>query len=139
MNKKILFSLLLVGLLVVQFAPVAVLADEEIPDRCTMRADVNTRLMSSCPIKGDECLFSDDKCGICCLLSSVLYATDIIFMGLIALVVVFVLLGAFTIVTAGGASEKVNTGRNYILYAGVGLAAALLARAVPALVKYIIG
>jgi len=139
MNKKFLFSLLLVGLLAVQFAPVAVLADEEVPGSCTMRADVENRLMSDCPPKGDNCPFDDDECGICCLLSSVLYATDIIFMGLIALVVVFVLLGAFTIVTAGGASEKVNTGRNYILYAGVGLAAALLARAVPALVKYIIG
>ena len=194
MNKKFLFSLLLIGLLAVQFAPMVVLAacdsphdehscpldpqgcewdsatgtcipaggggggggsaeDEGIPSECTIRTDVKNRLMDGCPPKKNEnegipgtCSYDegstyyyDGVCGICCLLSSILYVTDLVFMGLIALVVVFVLLGAFTIVTAAGASEKVNTGRNYILYAGVGLAAALLARAVPALVKYIIG
>ncbi len=163
MNKKILFGLLLIGLLAVQFAPLSVLAEDAvIPGFCTMRADVNGRLMKACPVKkgdvatgtpvGDtrtgKCYYEgetgdteyyDGVCGICCLLSGVLYATDIIFTGLVALVIVFVLMGAFAIVTAAGAAEKVNKGRDYILYAGIGLGAALLARAVPALVKFILG
>ncbi|MBL7150200.1 MAG: hypothetical protein ISS84_01040, partial [Candidatus Pacebacteria bacterium] len=52
---------------------------------------------------------------------------------------VFVILGAIFLLTAAGAPERIATGRNYIIYAIVGLAVGFLAKAVPNLVKLILG
>jgi len=51
---------------------------------------------------------------------------------------IFVLLGAFSILTAGGSSDKINKGRDYILWAAIGFAVALLAKAVPGIVKFLL-
>ena len=56
-----------------------------------------------------------------------------------ALVGVMVILGAFTLTTAAGSPEKINKGKDYILYAAIGLIVALLAKAVPALIKSLLG
>jgi len=52
---------------------------------------------------------------------------------------VMVILGAFTLTTAAGSPEKINKGKDYILYAAIGLIVALLAKAVPALIKSLLG
>jgi hypothetical protein len=64
---------------------------------------------------------------------------DYIFIFIVTVVMIFVMLGAFSILTAAGDPEKITSGRNYIIYAAVGMAVAFLARAVPALVKAILG
>jgi len=56
-----------------------------------------------------------------------------------AIVAIIVIWGGLTIVTAGGDPSKVSTGRSYIIYAMVGFALALLSKAIPALVRSILG
>ena len=51
----------------------------------------------------------------------------------------FIIWGAFTLVTAAGAPDKVSSGRNYIIYALIGLAVALLAKALPSIVEALLG
>jgi hypothetical protein len=75
------------------------------------------------------------KWGILCLLNTVMTVTDWVFYALIVITAFLVILGGFTIATAGGDPSRVDTGKNYILYAMIGLAVALLSRAIPAMVK----
>jgi cytochrome bd-type quinol oxidase subunit 2 len=42
---------------------------------------------------------------------------------------IFIMLGGYSIITAGGSAEKVETGRRWILYAIVGLVVILIAEA----------
>jgi phosphoglycerol transferase MdoB-like AlkP superfamily enzyme len=58
---------------------------------------------------------------------------------LLVVAALFIVLAAFTFVTAGGDPEKINTARNQVLYALIGVGVALLAWGLVALVKKIIG
>jgi len=49
-----------------------------------------------------------------------------------------IVVGAFNIITAGGAPDKVTAGRNYILYALIGMVVAFFAKAIPAIVAALI-
>ena len=80
-----------------------------------------------------------DSWGMICLLNSLYTIVDWVFLILVGVAGIWVLMGAFTLLTAGGNAEKVTTGRNYILYAAIGLAVALLAKAVPGIVKVVMG
>jgi type IV secretory pathway VirB2 component (pilin) len=51
--------------------------------------------------------------------------------------VIFIILGGYTIITAGGSTEKVETGKRWILYAIVGLVVILIAEALARLACYI--
>ena len=134
MLKKV-FTALLLGCLVMGIVlPQVVLAQEEVPDSCTIRRNPK---ITGCPTSGD-CPYTNELCGMCCLISTIYYTTDWLFTILITLVIIFVLWGGFEILMAAGAPEKISGGRNRIIYAAVGLAVALLARAVPAIVKYMI-
>ena len=77
--------------------------------------------------------------GMCCILDAVYTVTDWIFVALMVVVGLLIAWGGFTIATAGGAPDKVAAGRNFILYALIGLAVALLARALPAVVRALLG
>ncbi len=77
--------------------------------------------------------------GVSCMFNTIYTIIDWIFIIVMVLVVVFVILGAFTFLTSAGDPEKTKTARNYILWASIGLAVALLARAVPSIVSAIIG
>ncbi len=78
------------------------------------------------------------KWGIICLLNSIITITNWIFYILVVMTGFLVILGGFTIATAGGDPSNVDKGKNYILYAMVGLAVALLSRAIPAVVKALV-
>jgi hypothetical protein len=54
---------------------------------------------------------------------------------IISISVIMILVGAFYFVTAGGDEDKVETAKKYILYAAVGLAIALLAKAIVEIVQ----
>jgi len=138
MQKKTLVALLLSASLMVQFLPVIVAAQETLPSGCVMRKNPG---IEDCGFTapGDICDYEDDRpCALCCLLSTVYWVTDWIFTFLIVLVVIFVLWGAFDILTAAGAEAKVNSGRNKIMYAAIGLACAIAAKAVPGIVRYLV-
>lgn len=62
-----------------------------------------------------------------------------VFTILLVVAALFIVLAAFTFVTAGGDPEKVNTARNQVLYAIIGVAVAFLARGLVALVRTIVG
>jgi len=58
---------------------------------------------------------------------------------LIAVVVLMIIIAGYVFVTAGGSPEKVAGARNWLMYALIGLAIAVLARGLVALVQLIVG
>ncbi len=140
--SKNLLKTVFVGLMLMAVS-LPVFAQEELPDSCYVRAPTGVDACDAA-LGGTEtgtCSYVDDGdiCGICCLLGTINYAVNWVFTFLIALTIIFVLLGAFQILTAAGSDEKISKGKNFIMFAAIGLALALLARAVPAIVKYVAG
>lgn len=146
--KKILLGLLLISFSVLIIAPTMVVA-ADIPAEvtgCTMRHSLTAQDWIDrgfdCAPKNDPCPFNSTTyttCGICCIMDTVYTVTDWIFVGVIILSSIFVFVGAFSIMTAAGDPEKVGSGRKYITGAMIGLMIALLAKALPAIVKGIFG
>lgn len=101
----------------------------------------------SAPAGTPDCPDSGDTTGDCktkewgsvCLMNSIYNVTDWISFILIAVAAIMIIMGAFTLATAAGAPEKVTAGRNYIIFACVGLVVALLSRAIPAIAKRFVG
>ena len=77
--------------------------------------------------------------GMVCLLDSVYSVTDWIFYSLLALVTVFTIWGGFLIVTAGGEAEKIKQGKDFVIYAVVGLIVAFLSKVIPSIAEGIVG
>lgn len=133
--KKVLIGLLIAGVAVGMALPA--LAQEEIPTSCTIRAETG---IPGCGGAGSSCSFAaDNQCSLCCAIGSLVYVTNWIFTILVLLTVLLVILGAFYILTSAGDAEKFKQGRNFIMYAAIGLAVALLAKAIPAIVRYVLG
>lgn len=63
---------------------------------------------------------------------------DWIFSILLIVAVIFLILGAYNFVTSAGDAEKVTAGKQMIMWALVGVAVALLARGLVALVNLIV-
>jgi len=96
-------------------------------------------ISTDCPVTGNvvtNCYTS--KWGILCFLNTIVVITDWMFYVLLIVSSLFVIYGGFSIATAGGDPSKVGTGRNYILYAMVGLVIGLLSRAIPSVVQGLI-
>jgi len=147
--KKIL-SISVVVLALMAIAVPMVLAQETAPTeitQCTLRHNLSgadwIALGIHCPASG-ACLFSDPNnptrtCGACCLMDTIYTVTNWIFLIIIIIAGIFILLGAFNIITAGGSPEKVTSGRSYIIYAVAGVIVALLAKAIPLVARNILG
>lgn len=150
--RKILIGLALLSIVA---APMAVLAaDPGGPQECCKirRAMV---IEGETIAKGDfvgpttetSCIIGDNtkvtkgssNWGAICLMNTFNAIVDWMFTIFVVLAVFFTILGAFDILMAGGNAEKVTSGRQYILYAAIGLAVAFIARAIPGLVKGILG
>ena len=139
--KKILPALILISLMAVLAVPMMVSAQAGAPESCEITQDEVADLTGiSCPTSGD-CPFDSTTydCGMCCVMNSIYTVTDWIFIIILAIVAIMVLWGAFTLLTAGGSPEKQNTGRGYIIWAMVGMVVALLAKAIPAIVRAVMG
>jgi hypothetical protein len=151
--KKILSTLALISFLIFLAAPAIVSAQTEGPsDCCKMKrvltiegvtcpagSIVGPKTGDACPSIGPAVSCGSGYWGAYCLINTLYNITDWVFVILIALAGLFVIIGAFTFVTSSGDPEKTKKGRDYILYAAVGLAVAFLAKAVPGLVKLISG
>jgi len=87
----------------------------------------------------NPCPYTTSDCGMCCLLNTLYNVTDWMFVVLVGIAVIFVIVGGFTFVTAGGSTEKTQSGRNYLLYAAIGILIGLLAKAIPAIVGMLAG
>jgi len=134
MNKKTLFIAL--ALLAVVALPVFAQTPAEL-NGCYMKHDIG---ITGCPTNG-FCDYStpNSPCGMCCLLNSVYTITDWVFIFLMAISALMIVIGAIKFTTAGGNPESAKEGRNYIMYAAIGIAIALFARAIPSIVKLMMG
>lgn len=132
--RKILSALILLSTLTVMMVPMVALAQAP-PETCAIGRDL-TSVDSAC---FNGAVVDIDDYGMCCLLNTIYSVTDWIFVILVAVAALFVILGGVNIVTAGGSPENVEKGRTYIISAAIGLAVALLSKAVPSIVKLIVG
>lgn len=73
------------------------------------------------------------------LVNLICLAFDYMFYALIALSIVVVVIAGFNYVTSNGSSEKVAKANKMILYAVIGIAVALLAKAIPLIVGDFLG
>jgi hypothetical protein len=90
-------------------------------------------------IKQTCTLATDIDCASCCMIDKIYTITDWIFLIVMALAIIFILVGAMKFITASGSPEKAMEGRNYLIYGAIGIIVALLAKAFPAIVKSIAG
>jgi len=140
--KKLISVLTLVAFLALFIAPLAfaAVAPTEVT-QCTTRHVFTNFTGFTCPNPVGVCAFNNPAftCGSCCLLDTIYTITDWVFYLATAVAIIFIVLGAFSIITAGGSPEKVTSGRNYILYAVIGLIVGLMAKGIPALARAILG
>lgn len=136
--KKILAKLVLGGLLISLFLPLAISQAQEVlpPESCKMNYNIQ-----NCPTKNTVCDFNSTvyKCGICCMLNSIYLVTDWIFYILILVAVIMIIIGGFVFMTAAGSPEKATKGRNILIYAVIGIAIGILAKLIPVIVRTVIG
>ncbi|XOA42762.1 MAG: hypothetical protein ACKKMO_03125 [Candidatus Nealsonbacteria bacterium] len=138
--KKTLLNLVLASVLVGAIVPMAALAQTKPAESCTITHDVGIDGCRLDQLTDGYCNFADNpECGICCLMNAVYTVTDWMFFVLIAVTGFLVIWGGFSITTAGGSEEKLKQGKDFILFAMIGLAIALFAKAIPALVRTVLG
>jgi hypothetical protein len=77
--------------------------------------------------------------GLICLMGTIGFIVNILFWVLAIVFLVLTIIGVFIIMTAAGDANKVKKGKNYIVYAIVGLVASLFVRAVPAMIRFMVG
>ena len=88
----------------------------------------------------NKCVFENTPgCGVCCFTQTLYKVTDWFFVILVALAGIYVVMGAMNLLMSGGDPSKVTSGRNYIMYALIGLIIGFLAKAIPAIVKLAVG
>jgi hypothetical protein len=135
-----IISLILLGLIVAPLVFADITAPAEIT-KCKMRHTFSGFTGFNCPNKDTDCPYDSTTytCGACCILDTIYTVSDWVFYIVLAFAVIFISLGAFNIMTAGGEPDKVNTGRKYILYAIIGLIIGLMAKMIPYIARAVIG
>ena len=131
--------ILLIIALAVLLSPALVLAQAAVPiTGCTLVTSL-TQIDLACTDGAfvDEAVTS--AWGACCAVNAIARIVDVVFVILLIVAVLLFLFGAFTLITAGGSPEKVGQGRNYILFAIIGLAVAFLSRAVIPIAQTLLG
>ena len=142
--KKVLTGLILTLLLAGLIVPALVSA--QVPEICTVgkKAAGMPGICATGTPPGTGTTSEGAKINVelfpmCCLLNSIYNVTDWVFYVLIAIVAVMIVFGGFYFVTAAGDPERATKGRQFIVYALIGLVIALLARLIPALVRFFMG
>ncbi|MFA5013629.1 MAG: hypothetical protein WC520_03675 [Candidatus Paceibacterota bacterium] len=151
MNKKILSFFAALAIFTMFAVPVSTLAQAGAPDRCKITKDIVKTSIANCPGPKDkipsatavgECPFSnkdDVPCAVCCLFNSLYAVIDWVFAVIMIVVALMIIAGAATFVTSAGDPNKTGQAKNYILWAVIGLIVALFAKAIPPLVRLVIG
>ncbi len=136
--KKIFPALVLIGLGLLVFVPIQVTAQTEgVLEGCMLTEDA--AVVGEC-ITNATCTFDViSDCGICCFLQTLYKITDWFFVILLAIAGIYVVMGAMNLLMSGGDPSKVASGRQYVIYAIIGLIVGFLARAIPAIVKLAVG
>ncbi len=136
--KKIIPGLILITFLSLLAVPAIVKAQDMVTE-CTIRTDeVGTTLTEDCAglSRGDTATYASSA--ICCAMDKVFLVTNWIFFLVVALSIIFILYGGFLIVAAGGDDARVTKGRMFIMWALIGFAIAILARALPLIIRYFV-
>ncbi len=133
--KKTILSLILITILGMTIVPSISLAQPM--EGCTLRHDVT--FDGEPYYEDDEIDSTNSAWGMICLFDSIYTITDWIFYVLLAITGVLVVWGGVTIAMAGGDPENMAKGKNFIMYAMMGLAVALLSQAIPAIVQNLLG
>ena len=140
--KKLLSVLFLTSFLVTLAIPLTVGAiDATAPKECTMGRSITVggAVGADGTCVDGKNYSIDGKNSICCILNTMYNIADWMFVILVSVAGVFIIIGAMNLVTAAGDATKVKTGRDYIMYAAIGLFVGFIARAIPGLVLMIIG
>ncbi len=87
----------------------------------------------------DNTRLSGDAWGLICMLSTVHHITNWIFYIIMIVVMVMILAGAFMFLTSSGDTDKTKKATKTITFAVIGMVVALLARAIPAAVRFMTG
>ena len=139
--KKIL-TIILLGLFLTGIAlPVFAAEEFQAIDQCEIWKNFNvpTSFISTGSVaKGDVITAGTTSWGIVCLVNTVYKVTDIIFFIIFSISVVFIAIGAFFYLVSYGDPDKTAKGRNFIVYAMIGIIIAAFSRIIPAIVKYIV-
>jgi hypothetical protein len=136
MAKRFLLVLILVGLLIFLSAPLMASA-QVAPSSCKLKHDL-TKITGKSACTEGATISLDSEEAICCFFDTVYNVVDWVFTIFLIVAVLLGLTGAYNILTSAGSTEKVSAGRNYIVYAIVGVAVALLARAIPWIIKLVV-
>ena len=141
--RKIIPAIVSLSVLGLMVAP-SLLAQAVSPpseiSQCTLRHTLTGFTGITCPAAGQVCVYANNtNCGPCCALDTIYTVTDWFFYIVLAFAIIFVVFGAFNIMTAGGSPEKVKVGRDFILYAIIGLLVGLIAKSIPYIARAIIG
>ena len=130
-----LASFISLGILTFASSVQAQTTTEGVLEGCTITQ--SGALLSDCTT---ECNFNTNAtCGVCCFLNTLYNVTDWIFVILVGVASIFVIIGAMNLLMSAGDPSKVSSGRNYIMYAAIGLIVGFLAKAIPAIVKLAVG
>jgi hypothetical protein len=115
---------------------------QEIPRSCVITRNEVVSIYytanQACPGVGQSASL-EDAAAICCAFNAIFTVTIWIFWALLALAILFVLIGAFFILTAGGSEERITSGRNFLIFAAIGFILALAARGIPGVARAIVG
>ncbi|MFH1462386.1 MAG: hypothetical protein ABIG08_01700 [bacterium] len=157
--KKILTSFLLISFLGVLVLPLTASAQDKPIDCCKLNRNIRvddvtyakgiyvgetscSGITADCSASAGETQSSNcatSKWGVICLLNTLYNVTDWIFFILLGVAAIYVIIGAMNLLMSAGDPAKVTSGRNYIMYALIGLILALLARTIPAIAKLVVG
>ena len=148
--RKIIISLVL---LTIFATPLAALALEGPQECCKLKRSVELPGVAGSPFAAGK-IVGETTAAVCgvgtvdtptpnwgmlCILNTLNGIVDWTFTILIILAVFFTILGAWTMITAGGKAENMTKGKDFILYAAIGLAVGFLAKALPGIVRSISG
>lgn len=141
MKKLIVLFGVVAALCLAAVVPALAQTGTTLSDSCKISSTNLSRVNALLGTTGCQptCPYSTDQCGLCCVLSTVYTVTDWAFFILMAIAVFYIILAGIKFVTSGDNPDEVSKARSMILFAAVGIAVALLARAVPALVKFVLG
>ena len=149
--NKVLKGLVLLSVLFFS-SSVASAAELDSPlNCCILRSDVELDGVSYSKDDtvgdGEECFLEGstnpytgitNQWGLVCLLGSIGGVSHWIFVMLMIVSPLMIMFGAYHIMTAGAEPEKVKTGKNYIIWATVGLLVGLFSNAIPNFVASLI-
>ena len=150
MVKKLFSVLILVSVLAVLALPLTASAQGP-QECCKMRRTVTLETGNEClkdtvvkPAANATCTLAGTSCvkaawGVFCTINAINIVVDIIFFILLAISVLMGILGAIQLVTAAGDPSKISTGRNYIMYAVIGLVIGMIVRVIPSLARVALG